>query len=132
MAKTNERIEGIFDKWDVPDEYAKISETSANGTIKGEVKIKTKDVHSTALHTSNTKKHIGLEITVKNQRGKGVVYIPQKQIPPISELVAMENSGVKYESRIWSSPMEGTFVDSKLRFLEGELAGKTYEGREFA
>jgi len=132
MGKTNERIDGIFDKWDVPDDYASISETYAKGTIKGDVRVKTKDVHSTAYFTSNTKKHMGLEVTLVNERGEGSVYVPQTKIPELSELTAMKDSSVEFESRTWSSAMEGTSVDSKLRSLDGKLAGKVYEGNEFA
>jgi hypothetical protein len=132
MAKTNERVNGIFDEWNVPDDYARISEAHACGTIKGDVRVKTKDVHSTAYFTSNTKKHIGLEVTLVNERGEGIIYIPQTEIPELPELAAMRNSSVEYKSRTWSSAMEGTSVNSKLRFLDGELAGKIYEGEEFA
>jgi len=132
MAKTNERVNEIFDEWDVPSDYATISEKYAKGTIKGDVRIKTKDVHSTAFFTNNIKKHVGLEVTLVNEKGEGIVYIPQEEIPQLPELTAMRDSLVEYESRTWSSSMEGTFVDSKLRFLEGELEGRVYEGKEFA
>jgi len=130
--RQNKRIEGIFDRWDVPDDYARISGTYTSGKVKGEVRIKNRDIHSTAAFTNNIKKHTGLEVTLENERGEGIIYIPQEEIPPISELVAMEDSKVEYKSRTWSSTMEGTSVDSKLRFLDGKLAGKVYEGREFA
>ena len=132
MAKTPERREGIFDKWDVPDRYATVSETYARGTIKNDVRVRTKQVHSTASFTKNTKNHIGLEITLANELGEGVVYIPQEEIPELSELTAMKGLSVEYRSRTWSSAMEGTSVRSKIRFLDGRLAGKVYEGEEFA
>ena len=132
MAKTNERITGIFDEWNVPDDYARISGAHTCGTIKGDVIIKTKNVHSTAYFTNDTKKHMGLEVTLANERGEGIIYIPQTEIPESPELTAMRNLSVEYESRTWSSAMEGTSVNSKLKFLDGKLAGKIYEGEEFA
>lgn len=130
--KQNERTEGIFEKWDVPDRYARISESHTRGRVKGDVIIKHKDVGSTGYYTGNIKRHTGLEITIANDKGEGIVYIPQLEMPAVSELAAMRDSEVEYESRSWSSLMEGTSVESRIRFLSGQLAGKAYEGREFA
>lgn len=128
----NQRINGIFDEWDVYDDYANISKQYVKGKIKGEVRIKDENIRSTALYTNEVKKHFGFEITIENEKGEDIVFIPQKEIPPLSELTIMENSEIQYESKTWSSCMEGTSVTIKLKFLSGDLKDKIYEGKKFA
>ncbi len=125
-------MSGIFNEWDINNNYAEISEKDASGTIKGEVRVKNKSVSSTAHFTNNTKDHTGLEITLVNNRGEETIFIPQGKIPPISELAKMKGSPVYYKSRTWSSDMEGTSVTSKITILNGKLVGRVYEGQEFA
>ncbi len=132
MNMENKRVNGIFDEWDIQDDYAKIYMSSCSGFIKDDIRIKPKKVKSSAFFTNNVKDHIGLEITLVNERGEGVIYIPQKEIPILSELIAMRGSVVNYESKTWHSPMEGTSVDSKIVFASGSLSGRVYSGNEFA
>ena len=121
-------VNGIFDEWNIPDNYASIKMKRTIATIN-KIDVKTKEVRSTAAFTNNTKQHVGLKITLTNDRGNAVVFIPQTELP---DLEGMINSTVEVEKRTWSSRMEGTSVESKLKFLDGKLAGNIYEGVEFA
>ena len=130
--KQNERVNGIFDEWDVPDKYSSISESYAKGQVKEEVRIITEDTHSDALFTNEIKNHTCLELTLANDRGQDVVRIPQEEIPTLSELNAMKDSAIEYTSRTWSSILEGTSVEHTIAFLDGELKGQSYKGERFA
>lgn len=125
----NERKEGIFDVWDVPNDYARIIERHARGIIKEEVRIKCKS-DKPSYFTLSPRTYVGLEIKLENERGEGVIYIPQEEFPPASELVAMGGSEIEYESRDWSPKLEGTSIRSKIKFIGGSLAGKVYGGEE--
>ena len=113
------------------DGYVKTITISGIGIVK-KVIIKNVEIQSTAFFTNNTKNFIGLEITILDEdiEKESILFLPQIEIKAI-DVLKMEGLKVKYKYTKWSTTMEGTSTDSKIKILDGELAGQVFEGQTF-
>jgi len=113
------------------DGYVKTITINGIGLIK-KVIIKNIEIKSTAFFTNNAKNFIGLEITILNEdtEKETILFLPRIEIKA-TEILQLEGAKVEYDYINRNTRMEGTYTDSKIKILDGELAGQVFEGQTF-
>jgi len=109
------------------DGYINTFTISGIGFVK-KVVIKSIEIKSTALFSNNVKNYMGLQITILDKDTEIPLFIPQIEIKAI-EVLKLEGAKVSYNDITSNTLMEGTWRETAITILDGELKGQIFKGK---
>ena len=107
--------------------YVNTFTISGIGFVK-KVVIKSIEIKSTALFSNNIENYMGLQITILDKDTEIPLFIPQIEIKAI-EVLKLEGTKVSYNDITSNTLMEGTWRETTITILDGELKGQIFKGK---